>query len=175
MEASFNNIDRWKRAVAVLDGRAKPPLDEEDTVPSLPDWLHSQEAATAGLLLASLQHTITIAETEACMGKASRIELGPDGFVHERSVVGEAAAYTSEKPVREPINIDEVIVFAEANTADLNSGEDIVELLREKLNELAEEVFEKARRRIAVETAAQERDIPLFSSRRGLPDPSGTR
>lgn len=78
---------------------------QEKPVPTLAEFLANGEGAAALKLLAVSGQEICLGCSQATMGHTTEVILSGEGLKSHSGMVGVAAAYSKDKPVRDPLDV----------------------------------------------------------------------
>lgn len=164
---SSKRIARWSHAIKVARGQATPHIEDEwsPDLPSLEEWWDSAEGLTARELLKEAQTEILLGYSEAFMSRTQSVVLTADGCLSHSGIVGIAAAYTTEEPQREIITLREAVQCAIGyEFEEIDSEQSLIKFIRDKLNDIAREVNQKALERLQCQQENSE--VPMFLTTR---------
>lgn len=137
--------ENWIHAAAVLNGRAQPKARKApEAIPTLKEWGLSNEGLAALSLLGAADREICVGYSETFMSRTDALVLKPEGMCSHSGVVGMAAAYTQEEPTSKLVTSEDAVRMAISYNDEIESEEDLVIFLRNELNEIAQEINEKA-------------------------------
>lgn len=128
--------------------RKKRPKKEKP-IPTLAQFMASDEGEAARKLLAAVGTYVLLGESEKIMGETVSVSLDGDGLKRSSQVVGLAAAYTEKKPQQEVIHAHEALELLEKFpkkdylgkevAPDFLYEEDLTFFIRKRLDEIADE------------------------------------
>lgn len=149
-------MKKWLKAAERYIAAKKPGFKprkkrakKEKPVPTLAQFMASEEGEAARKLLAAVGTYILLGESEKVMSSTVSVSLDGEGLKRSNQVVGVAAAYTDKKPQQEVIHANEAEELLEefpkkdylgkGVTPEFLYEEDLFFFIRKRLDEIADE------------------------------------